>query len=350
MKMISPQGLKLRLPINAAARATVERTRRDVHRILSGEDCRLMVIVGPCSIHDTRAARDYAGRLSQLSERVGDSLLLIMRTYIEKPRTTMGWRGFATDPHLDGSNDIETGLAQARELLIALNACGVPCATETLDPLLVSYTEDLVSWTAIGARTVESQTHRAMASGLPMPVGFKNGTNGDVQIAVDAQATAMAPQVYIGLDESGSIARRDARGNRDAHVVLRGGRAGPNYSTRDVALAEAALRDSAMSPRIVVDCNHANSGKQPERQVEVLADIASQITAGNESIVGVMLESFLHTGNQSITAQPLAYGVSVTDGCLGWDATESALETLRRQVGRALERRSVAQVVSREVA
>ena len=331
--LLTSQQLLQRVPMTSAAQQTVATSRAAIENILVGKDRRLMVIAGPCSIHDPESALEFGERLRALSLELQDELLILMRTYLEKPRTVLGWRGFMTDPHLNGSFDIESGAQTARKLLTRLNELGLGCATESLDPMLVGYTEDLVAWTALGARTSESQVHRAMASGLAMPVGFKNGTHGDVEIAVDALQTARNGQTYIRLDRSGQAVTHRSDGNQFGHVVLRGGRNGPNFDESHVAACEQKLRARQLPENIVIDCSHANSDKQHARQLDVLINVGQQIVAGNQSIVGVMLESHLHDGNQPLqAAADLNYGVSVTDACLGWDATAQALRRLSTTV------------------
>ena len=348
--MISPSTLRQSQPLSARALATVASARAGICDILARQDHRLLIVVGPCSIHDPQAALEYASRLVELQAQLRNDLLIVMRTYFEKPRTTVGWRGFIDDPHLDGSCDIEAGLASARSLLLDINVMGLPCATESLDPMLVGYTEDLVSWTALGARTTESQVHRAMASGLAMPIGVKNSTAGTVEIAVDALQTINHAQTYVGLDEHGRTAIRRSPGNAHAHVVLRGGSAGPNYDAVHVAGAEARLTARGLAANLVIDCSHANSAKRAQNQIAVLADISQQLIGGDTAIVGVMLEGHLHHGKQSISAdsQPLSYGVSVTDECLGWDDTALALQDLCAATRDALRRRHKSSAAARE--
>ncbi|MCH9670671.1 MAG: 3-deoxy-7-phosphoheptulonate synthase [Gammaproteobacteria bacterium] len=340
--MLSSKNLKAAIPVPTTAAQVVSAGRTAVQNILSRRDHRLLVIVGPCSIHDPKAALEYAQRLNLLAEALKPHLAIMMRTYFEKPRTTIGWRGLMSDPHLDGTCDMPAGVERARRLLIDINALGVPCATESLDPLLVDYTDDLVGWTALGARTAESQTHRAMASGLPMPVGMKNGTEGQITVAIDAVETAAHSQTYLGANDDGQIAVRASTGNPFGHVVLRGGAQGPNYGSAHVQACEQALAARGLAQQIVIDCSHANSGKVPGRQVDVLADVSKQLLAGNESIVGVMLESHLFDGNQPIgdNKASLRYGVSITDACLGWKDTEAALRELAEGVGRTLSQRA----------
>jgi 3-deoxy-7-phosphoheptulonate synthase len=325
--LTTPARLKAALPLSEAAEASVSRGREAVRSILDHRDPRLLVVVGPCSIHDVEAARDYARRLRALADEVSDALLLVMRVYFEKPRTTVGWKGLINDPHLDDSFRIEEGLQLARRLLIDLAELGLPLATEALDPITPQYLQDLISWSAIGARTTESQTHREMASGLSSAVGFKNGTDGGLEVALNAMQSTRSPHRFLGINAEGQVSVIETRGNRYGHVVLRGGHGGPNHDAESVAACEAALRAAGLPENIVVDCSHANSRKDPARQPEVLADVLAQIEAGNASLVGVMLESNLAFGNQSLSAgrKQLRYGVSITDGCIDWETTETAL-------------------------
>jgi 3-deoxy-7-phosphoheptulonate synthase len=327
--LTSPDELKRALPISERAARFVAVARREVEDMLAGEDRRVLAIVGPCSIHDPAAALEYAERLLPLRARLGSSLLLCMRVYFEKPRTSVGWKGLINDPHLDGSCDVGTGLAIARKLLLDLAELGMPAATETLDPVAPQYLADLVSWTAIGARTTESQTHREMASGLSMPVGFKNGTDGGLQIAINAMRSARAAHSFIGIDGEGHVGVVRTRGNPHTHLVLRGGRGRPNYSEADVTAASQALRAAGLNPRVLVDCSHDNSGQNHENQAKVLADVALQMESGGSDILGVMLESNLVSGRQQLTAQrPLVYGQSITDACLDFATTEALLYRL----------------------
>ncbi|QDP95232.1 3-deoxy-7-phosphoheptulonate synthase [Microlunatus elymi] len=326
-----PSQLLDELPASVAAATVVERGRAEIADVLSGVDHRLLIIVGPCSVHDPAAALDYAHRLRGLADRLNDDLVVVMRSYFEKPRTTVGWKGLINDPHLDGSHDIAAGLRMARQFLLDVGELGLPTATELLEPITPQYVADLISWAAIGARTTESQIHRQLASGLSMPVGFKNGTDGDVQLAVDGCLAAAAPQSFLGIDGSGRAALVRTTGNPDAHVVLRGGRSGPNYGPGPVAAASALAADAGITPRLVVDASHANSGKDHLRQAEVARDLAGQIADGSPVIAGVMLESFLVEGSQAldVTARrPLTYGQSVTDACFSWETTEDLLTDL----------------------
>ena len=325
--MPPPVQIKQGLPLSDVAEATVQRGRAELTRILDRLDARLFVVVGPCSIHDPRAALEYAQRLRALAEDVGDVLLLVMRVYFEKPRTVTGWKGFINDPDMDDSFHIGQGMRRARELLLAFAELGLPTGSEALDPLSPQYLADLISWYAIGARTTESQTHREMASGLSTPVGFKNGTDGGLDVAINAIRSARSPHSFLGIGPDGRTAIVRTRGNRLGHLVLRGGGGRPNYDTVSVRLAEAALVKAGLAPNIVVDCSHSNSLKDPTLQPLVFMDCVHQIKEGNRSIVGLMLESHLHGGNQAIPADlaQLKYGVSVTDACIDWPATAELL-------------------------
>lgn len=323
----TPAEVKTELPMTDEAKATVLRSRTTMENILDGDDPRLFVVVGPCSIHDVQAASEYAERLQGLAEQVSDTLFLLMRVYFEKPRTTVGWKGLINDPHMDDSFQIEKGIRIARELLLNLAERGLPAATEALDPIMPQYMGELISWTAIGARTTESQTHREMASGLSTPVGFKNGTDGSLRVAINALQSARQPHHFLGINQEGRTAVFQTRGNRYGHIVLRGGGGRHNYSADDVASSEQALRDAGLAERIVIDCSHANSDKDPVRQSLVAEDCVAQVAAGNQSITGLMLESNLHAGNQNIPTSlaDLKYGVSVTDACIDWQTTEHIL-------------------------
>ncbi|RWU18844.1 3-deoxy-7-phosphoheptulonate synthase [Pseudomonas alkylphenolica] len=324
-RLPSPLLLKQQMPLSPALTAQVERHRQAVRAILDGEDSRLLLIVGPCSLHDPRSAREYAQRLAQLAEEVSDQMLLVMRAYVEKPRTTVGWKGLAYDPHLDGSDDMHAGIALSRGLMLAMIECGLPVATELLQPMAAGYFDDLLSWAAIGARTTESQIHREMVSGLGLPVGFKNGTDGGVGIACDAIRSAAHSHRHFGMDVQGFPAIIETLGNRDTHLVLRGGNKGPNYDPQSIALARQGLAKAGVSPRIMVDCSHANSGKEPLRQPEVFNQVLTQRLQGDRALIGMMLESHLFDGCQALGKEPLKYGVSITDGCLGWAGTEALL-------------------------
>ncbi|WPC67353.1 3-deoxy-7-phosphoheptulonate synthase [Rhodoferax ferrireducens] len=323
--LLSPAQLHDDVPASVRATQTVTTARQAVAGILSGRDPRLLVVVGPCSIHDIAAAKDYAQRLKALADELADQLFIVMRVYFEKPRTTVGWKGLINDPHMDDSFDIEEGLHIARRLLVDLNEMGLPCGTEALDPITPQYLGDLIAWSAIGARTTESQTHREMASGLSSPVGFKNGTDGDLDVALNGMLSAAQPHAFLGINGDGQVALTQTRGNAFGHLILRGG-AVPNYDSVAVAQAEAALRAAKLPVNIVVDCSHANSRKNHALQTLVLKDVVGQILDGNRSIKGVMLESNLFEGNQKLARpQDLRYGVSITDACLGWDSTAASL-------------------------
>ncbi len=338
--LISPEELHHRVPTSEAAARTIEAGRRTIEAILDREDPRLLVIAGPCSIHDLAAAKEYAERLKRLSDELSDVLYIVMRVYFEKPRTTVGWKGFINDPHLNDSFDIEEGMTLARELLVWLGDLGLPTGTEALDPISPQYMADLFSWSAIGARTTESQTHREMSSGLSTPVGFKNGTEGQLDVAINALQSASAPHRFLGISPGGQVAVIETAGNRYGHIILRGGRE-PNYDSVNVALAEQALEKAGMPRNIIIDCSHANSHKNHELQPLVAENVAQQILEGNRSIVGIMLESHLQAGNQKLAANPadLAYGVSITDACIDWETTENLLRNMHAKLGDALKAR-----------
>ena len=325
-QLTTPYELRRHLPQTPATQRTVVRGRDTIERILDREDPRLLAIVGPCSIHDLKAAAEYAQRLHALAEEVADALFVVMRVYFEKPRTALGWKGLINDPYLNESFRVDEGLHMARRFLIEVNSLGLPVATEALDPLTPQYIGDQISWTAIGARTSESQTHRELASGLSTPVGFKNATDGSIEVALNAIKAAQSPHHFLGFTEAGLPAVFGTSGNAYPHLVLRGGRT-PNHDAASVRRAEDALRTAGLPTSIIVDCSHGNSEKQPERQADVLRDVLTQIEAGNRSIVGFMLESFLEPGSQPFPADPsqLRYGVSITDACIGWNTTEELL-------------------------
>ena len=331
-RMPSPDEVKDKVPLDDPAAKTVLDSRRTLEAILDGRDPRLFVVVGPCSIHDPVAGLDYAHRLRALADELAETLFLVMRVYFEKPRTSLGWKGFINDPHMDDSFRIDEGMERARRFLYDVNTLGVPAGTEALDPIAPQYYGDLISWTAIGARTTESQTHREMSSGLSTPVGFKNGTDGDIEAAVNAILSASRPHAFLGINGEGRSAIVRTRGNRHGHLVLRGGGGRPNYDTVSVALAEEALAKAKLPRNVVVDCSHANSWKKPELQPLVMRDVIHQIREGNRSIVGLMVESFLEPGNQSIPEDlsKLRYGCSVTDACVGWDTTVEMLRAAHR--------------------
>jgi 3-deoxy-7-phosphoheptulonate synthase len=332
--LIAPQLLLEELPVDAGTLATVSSARQSIHRALHGGDDRLVAVVGPCSIHDYDAALEYARRLREAARRLEGDLLMVMRVYFEKPRTTVGWKGFINDPHLDGSFAINEGLRLARRLLLEINRLGLPCGTEFLDLLSPQYISDLIAWAAIGARTTESQSHRQLASGLSCPVGFKNGTDGSVRIAVDALRAAAAPHAFMGMTKTGQAAIFETTGNEDCHVILRGGKT-PNYDAAGVESAARELAAAGLAPHLMIDFSHANASKQYQRQVEVAADVAGQLARGEERIVGVMVESHLHPGRQDLVpGKALAHGVSITDGCIGWDDTLRVLDMLAEGIRR----------------
>jgi 3-deoxy-7-phosphoheptulonate synthase len=322
----SPAELAARLPRSARARATVESGRAAVRDALHGKDPRFVAIVGPCSIHDPDAALEYARRLAELRAELGSSLVLVMRTYFEKPRSALGWKGLINDPALDGSCDLAAGLERARAILCAVNELGVPCASELLDPIVRHYTGDLLAWACVGARTAESQIHREMASGLPCPVGIKNPTSGETGPAIDALVAARSPHRHLGISAQGGFARVETPGNPDAHLVLRGGARGPNHDSESVAAAAESLAPFALPRPVLVDCSHGNSRKDPRRQPAVFRALLEQFVAPGAPILGAMLESHLRAGRQDLLpGQAPAWGVSITDACLGWDETESLL-------------------------
>ena len=325
--MPTPAEIHQKLPLTAKAEATVGEGRELLRSILDRKDHRLFVVVGPCSIHDPVAGLDYARRLKALSDDVSDVLQIIMRVYFEKPRTTVGWKGYINDPFMDDSFQVNVGMLKAREFLLAINELGLPAGTEALDPYGPQYYGDLITWTAIGARTTESQTHREMSSGLSTPVGFKNATSGDLTVATNAILSASNPHSFLGLNNDGRVAIVRTTGNAYGHVVLRGGDGKPNYDTVSVTVAEQALAKAKLPANIVVDCSHANSSKKPELQPLVMADVVNQIRNGNKSLLGVMIESNIEAGNQPIPADlsQLKYGCSVTDGCVDWDSTEKMI-------------------------
>ncbi|NTV01273.1 MAG: 3-deoxy-7-phosphoheptulonate synthase [Chlorobiaceae bacterium] len=333
--LTSPRALKEKLPVTEHIADTVCHGRREVEEILTGRDNRLLVIVGPCSIHDMKAAREYATSLAELRDELSEQFCIVMRVYFEKPRTTIGWKGFINDPHLNDTYDIEHGLYHARKLLIELNEMGLPAATEFLDPISPQYVADLISWAAIGARTIESQTHRQMASGLSMPVGFKNSTDGRLQVAIDAIRSAMHQHSFLGIDQDGHSSVITTKGNPFGHLVLRGGSHRPNYDAESIAIAEKQLDKGELAPYLIVDCSHANSGKKFENQLKVWDDVLAQKLAGNTSIAGVMIESNICSGNQPFPVDPasLQYGVSITDECVSWEETTKMLRDGARVMG-----------------
>ena len=326
----SPTALLAELPKTTAQAAFVAHSREDIRRIIFTDDRRFLLLIGPCSIHDVDAGRDYARRLAALAREVSDRVVIVMRVYFEKPRTTVGWKGLVMDPHLDGSHDIVAGLRLGRTFLGDVLDLGLPTATEFLDPITPQYVADLVCWGAIGARTTESQTHRQMASGLSMPLGFKNGTDGSLQAAVNAIKAAGQPQTFLGINLEGAASAVVTRGNPNCHVVLRGGAAGPNFSPDHIAQTEALLAKANLPKSILVDCSHDNSAKKPELQPEVMRALLTQIAAGNRSIMGAMIESNLSAGNQAfpVPKETLRYGVSITDGCIDWPTTEALVREI----------------------
>ena len=340
--LTSPEDLKNQLPTTSMIADGVMQARQTIKNILDGKDHRLFVVIGPCSIHDTEAALDYGRRLALLADELKDTLYIVMRVYFEKPRTTVGWKGLINDPHLDGTFDIETGLHIGRKLMLDLSAMGLPIATEALDPISPQYQSDLWSWAAIGARTTESQTHREMSSGLSCPVGFKNGTDGGLTVAFNALESMASSHSFLGINPHGQVSITRTTGNQYGHVVLRGGGGKPNYDAANIAMCEQALKKDGLSGNIMVDCSHANSSKDPANQTLVMEDITQQINAGNDSIVGLMIESNINWGNQSIpdNLSDLQYGVSVTDACIDWDTTQTSMRELASKLKLSLPKRS----------
>lgn len=338
--MLTPAEIQRRLPLSEKAEQTVLNGRETIKRILDRRDQRLLVVVGPCSIHDLEATREYAWRLKKLADEVSDTLFVVMRVYFEKPRTTTGWKGFINDPYMDDSFQLEEGLQKARSLLLELAEMGLPTGTEALDPITPQYLSDLISWTAIGARTTESQTHREMASGLSTPVGFKNGTDGNLQVAINALHSASKPHSFLGINQDGQCAVIRTSGNNYGHVVLRGG-SRPNYDSVSIAMCEEQLLAAKLPINIVVDCSHANCNKKPALQPRVMQDCVHQIIEGNRSIIGLMIESNLEEGNQPIPVDlsQLRYGVSITDPCVGWSTTEKMLRDARIKLKHILAHR-----------
>jgi 3-deoxy-7-phosphoheptulonate synthase len=332
--MPTPDELHAKLPITATAHKNVSEARELLRDILDRKDKRLFVVVGPCSIHDPEAGLEYARRLKKLQAKVAGTMVLVMRVYFEKPRTTTGWKGFINDPFMDDSFRVDVGMERARQFLLDVCELGLPTATEALDPISPQYLGDLIAWTAIGARTTESQTHREMASGLSTPVGFKNGTDGDVDIAVNAVVSSSKPHSFLGISEQGTVSIVRTKGNAYGHVVLRGGGGRPNYDSVSVAIAEQAMKKAGLPANLVVDCSHANSYKKPDLQPLVMSDVVQQIRHGNRSLVGVMIESNIVGGNQPIPEDlsKLTYGCSVTDGCIGWDETEELLRNAHAEL------------------
>jgi len=340
--LITPDQLKLEMPLSEAAQRTVAHGREVVRNILDGKDHRLFVVIGPCSIHDIKAAHEYAERLKGLAAEVSDTLFLIMRVYFEKPRTTVGWKGLINDPYLDDSFKIQDGLHIGRKLLLDLAEMGLPAATEALDPISPQYLQDLISWSAIGARTTESQTHREMASGLSSAVGFKNGTDGGLTVAINALQSVSSPHRFLGINSKGAVSIVTTKGNAYGHVVLRGGNGKPNYDSVSVAVCEQELKKGGIRPNIMIDCSHANSNKDPALQPLVMENVANQILEGNQSIVGLMVESHLGWGNQSIPKDlcDLKYGVSITDACIDWQTTEQAVRSMHAKLRDVLPKRA----------
>ncbi len=322
-----PSEYLAEIPISKEIEELVFKSRSEVADIVAGRDDRILVVTGPCSIHDEEAGREYAERLAKLADEVSENVMVVMRVYFEKPRTTVGWKGLINDPNLDGTCNMAEGLRRARRFLMDVCEIGLPCATEFLDPFTPQYIADLVSWGAIGARTAESQTHRQLASGLSMPIGFKNGTGGSIQLAVDGMIAAQTQHAFLGIDDAGAAAVVQTTGNENCHIILRGGSTGPNYGSEHVAFAQKALTDNGMSPNLVIDCSHGNCNKDHTLQPVAFRDVVQQRADGNHGIVGLMLESHLNAGNQSLNgdASTLKYGVSITDPCIGWQTTEELL-------------------------
>ncbi len=339
--LVTPEELWRAQPMSEAVKNTVAQSRGVIRDILDRKDPRLFVVVGPCSIHDPEAAMDYARRLQQLAQELSDTLYIVMRVYFEKPRTTVGWKGLINDPYLDDSFKLEEGLHLGRRLLLDILELGLPTSTEALDPISPQYLQDLISWSAIGARTTESQTHREMASGLSSAVGFKNGTDGGLTVATNALQSVASPHRFLGINRQGQVAVFTTKGNKYGHIVLRGGSAGPNYDSVHIKLCEQALEKAGVPVNVMVDCSHANSSKQPELQPLVVENVANQFLEGNRSIVGLMIESNLKAGNQPIpeNLQDLEYGVSITDGCIDWETTETCLRAMRDKLKQVLPQR-----------
>ena len=339
--LISPEALKAELPLNEAAAHTVTEGRATIRKILDREDPRLMIVIGPCSIHDPDAAMDYARRLKVLADKVSDSIYIVMRVYFEKPRTTTGWKGLINDPEINDSFKIAKGLHVGRKLLLDIAELGLPTATEALDPISPQYLQDLISWSAIGARTTESQTHREMASGLSSPVGFKNGTDGGLTVAINALQSVSSAHRFLGINGTGQVSIIHTQGNPYGHVVLRGGNGKPNYDSVSVAICEKELAAANVPTNIMVDCSHANSNKNHELQTLVMENVTNQIIEGNNSIIGLMVESNIHAGNQKIPANldDLQYGVSITDACIDWPTTEDVLLSMHESLKDVLRKR-----------
>jgi 3-deoxy-7-phosphoheptulonate synthase len=339
--LITPAELKSTIPLSDKARETISKGRKDIENILERKDHRIVVVVGPCSIHDLKAAHEYAQRLKALAEKVSDTLLIVMRVYFEKPRTTTGWKGLINDPFMNDSFKITDGLHIGRQLLHDILEVGLPTATEALDPISPQYMQDLIAWSAIGARTTESQTHREMASGLSSSIGFKNGTDGSLTVAINALQSVASPHRFLGINSDGNVSIITTKGNQYAHVVLRGGNGKPNYDSVSVSICEQELVAAGIAPNIMVDCSHANSNKDHMLQPLVLDNVANQIVEGNKSIIGVMMESHLNGGNQKLSSNPdeMDYGVSVTDACVDWETTETALVSMADKLRDVLKTR-----------
>jgi 3-deoxy-7-phosphoheptulonate synthase len=328
----SPVQLKAKIPAPESILENVSSWREELRQLLSGQDPRLLVIVGPCSIHDVKAGLEYAKKLAKLRHDVKDRIAIVMRVYFEKPRTTIGWKGLINDPELDGSHDIRSGLQIARDFLLNVASLNLPAGTEFLDPIVPQYIADLISWVAIGARTTESQTHREMASGLSMPVGFKNATDGGMQVALDAMTSARHPHHFLGIDSEGMTAVVQTKGNPDAHIILRGGNQGPNYSEAHIEDCLLRIKAAEGQRLLLVDCSHGNSSKDYKRQPEVFREVFRQFKNGNRRILGMMLESHLREGKQDLAQKPLVYGQSITDGCIAWESTEELIRTAYEQL------------------
>lgn len=339
--LITPDKLKLDIPLTESAAKTIENGRSVINNILDRKDHRLFIVVGPCSIHDVKAAKEYAVKLKNLAEEVSETLILVMRVYFEKPRTTVGWKGLVNDPHLDDSFQIEEGLHIGRQLLMDIAEIGLPTATEALDPISPQYLHDTISWSAIGARTTESQTHREMSSGLSVAIGFKNGTDGGLDVATNALKSVAHPHRFLGINREGQVAIIRTKGNEHSHIVLRGGGGKPNYDSVNIALCEQQLEKTGLAKNIMVDCSHANSNKDANLQPLVVQDVTHQILDGNKSIIGLMIESNLNFGNQSIPKDlsELKYGVSVTDACIDWETTEKTLKDMHNKLKDVLPNR-----------
>ncbi len=337
--LVTPEQLKAKLPVSEEVRENVQEARDVVHNILARTDKRLLIVVGPCSIHDVTAAKEYALKLTELAQELQGTLFIVMRAYFEKPRTTTGWKGLINDPHLDDTFCVAQGLEIARTLLLEIAGLGMPLSTEALDPITPQYLQDLIAWSAIGARTTESQTHREMASGLSSAIGFKNGTDGGLEVATNALQSVASPHSFLGINPSGQVSVLKTRGNPNAHIVLRGGSRGPNYDDGSIRVCEKELENIGLTPNIMIDCSHANSNKDHNKQPEVARDVTRQILEGNQSIIGLMIESNLHAGNQPLNLENLAYGVSVTDACIDWATTESTLRELSETLGQTLAAR-----------